>query len=547
MLTGHTFTWHKGRPGDDQRSRRSPSQPGQAEVVNGATSRSSSRPRPGTGRRAATRRPSTCTSTTSARTFAGARPDMVERRDDQGVVVERRQVPRYLQAGLPHHGVDAATRGRAPAALGHPGLLHAPRPSSRTRRSRPLLRELGSPLQRHDRLSAAGGPPGLRRVVVARWRPQAVGGSGRSPWPCEPDTLYDVAQAVMAPLRLRAVGPHHLRRRGRRPAAAATRRDAGPGGRPRRSRCADAGPGRPRSAARPAGALEARVVSSRRRQPGRRGQAGRSPDPLERPPGRPSPPGAGGLAPPRSIRRPPTCSPGSGSSRPRVRALVGAPPAGRPVAGGSLPRPLPFRRARRPPAGRRRAAAALAVGRRRRPGGPGGGGRRVGSGRQPDPLAAAGPTGRPRRPGRGPAAGGPGSRPGQPLRAPLRLPQRRRHPAPGHHRPQPGAVRRVAVVGGGPEPVFPRRPPHLRRAGAGRGTGPAVPLPLAAGAGPGRRPPARRRPARPGRDALLHPPATPAGRRPRPRAGRGPGRAGSAWSTCGSAPARRRRRSPPPP
>ena len=97
-----------------------------------------------------------------------------------------------------------------------------------------------------------------------------------------------------------------------------------------------------------------------------------------------------------------------------------------------------------------------------------------------------------------------------------------------------------AWSGGSQEPVLPGRTADRRRAGAGGGARPALPVPLAAGAGPGRRPPARRRPARPGRGALAaarSPGARPAGCRP--PSGRYCG-TGCAWSTCRSARARLR-------
>ena len=50
---------------------------------------------------------------------------MIDIRDEQGIVVERRPGTPVLQARLPHHGLDPAPGGRAPAALGRPGLLHA--------------------------------------------------------------------------------------------------------------------------------------------------------------------------------------------------------------------------------------------------------------------------------------------------------------------------------------------------------------------------------------------------------------------------------------
>ena len=59
-----------------------------------------------------------------------------------------------------------------------------------------------------------------------------------------------------------------------------------------------------------------------------------------------------------------------------------------------------------------------------------------------------------------------GARPGQPVRAALRLPQRRRHPAPGDHRPGARAGRRLVGVGVRPGPAAARAP--AGRPGAGQ-------------------------------------------------------------------------------
>ena len=64
---------------------------------------------------------------------------------------------------------------------------------------------------------------------------------------------------------------------------------------------------------------------------------------------------------------------------------------------------------------------------------------------------------RPDRPGRRAAAGRAGARPGQPVRAALRLPQRRRHPAAGDDRAGAGAGRRVRPLAAAPAARLDRR------------------------------------------------------------------------------------------
>ena len=79
------------------------------------------------------------------------------------------------------------------------------------------------------------------------------------------------------------------------------------------------------------------------------------------------------------------------------------------------------------------------------------------------PAAAAGPGRGPYRPGRRVPGRGARARPGQPVRAAVRLPQRRRHPPPGHDRAGPRAGRGPRRRRRRPRPAGPRRPAGRHR------------------------------------------------------------------------------------
>ena len=163
----------------------------------------------------------------------------------------------------------------------------------------------------------------------------------------EPDVLYEIAQAVMAPAAPAGGRPHHLRRRGRRPAPARPHREPG---RPRARAGSRSGH---RSVARTAQERSKPRLVNRRVGAGSRRKRSRlrtrSPrhGPSPRPAGRASrrPPGR------RSIPRSPICWPGCGSSR-RGSGPWSTIAGGTTLTRGSLPRSLSFRRARRPAAGR---------------------------------------------------------------------------------------------------------------------------------------------------------------------------------------------------
>ena len=113
------------------------------------------------------------------------------------------------------------------------------------------------------------------------------------------------------------------------------------------------------------------------------------------------------------------------------------------------------------------------------------------------PSPPAGPRRRADRPRRRAAGHRPAARPRPSLRAPVRLPQRRRHPAPGVGRAGPAAGRRSRPSGRGAGAAGAERPLVGVRAAAGRGHRPPVPHPGPPGARPGGGAPARRRRTRP--------------------------------------------------
>ena len=131
-----------------------------------------SRRRRRTGSPAGAVRPSTCTSTTSARTSSGGCPPGRTSRT-------RPARPRIaaaaatLPAGLPRHGLDAAPGGRAPTTVGTARLLH-PQRDAQARGARGRGRR-GQPARLHRRRPATVAGPFTRgRLVGARRRVEAV-------------------------------------------------------------------------------------------------------------------------------------------------------------------------------------------------------------------------------------------------------------------------------------------------------------------------------------------------------------------------------------
>ena len=129
---------------------------------------------------------------------------LIEIRDEQGIVVERRPPPRYFKLA---YLITAWTQRpedehRLLSAILACFLRHDIMPDSALTT---LLRELETPLQ-----VMIAYPPPENRQVSDVWT--SLGGDLKPSVdlvitiPLQPDMLYDIAQAVMAPLRLRAVG-----------------------------------------------------------------------------------------------------------------------------------------------------------------------------------------------------------------------------------------------------------------------------------------------------------------------------------------------------
>jgi hypothetical protein len=129
---------------------------------------------------------------------------MVERRDEQGLVVERRQVPRYFKLS---YLITAWTQRtddehRLLSAILACFLRHETVPDEALTQ---VLRDVGHPLQ----IMIAYPPPENRQVSDV-W--SSLGGDLKPSvdlvitMAVEPDVLYEIAQAVMGPMRLRAVG-----------------------------------------------------------------------------------------------------------------------------------------------------------------------------------------------------------------------------------------------------------------------------------------------------------------------------------------------------
>lgn len=129
---------------------------------------------------------------------------MIERRNEKGIVVERRPPPRYFKLA---YLITAWTQRpedehRLLSAILACFLRHETMPDAALT---PLLRDLESPLQ-----VMIAYPPPENRQVSDVW--SSLGGDLKPSvdlvitMAMQPDSLYDIAQAVMAPLRLRAVG-----------------------------------------------------------------------------------------------------------------------------------------------------------------------------------------------------------------------------------------------------------------------------------------------------------------------------------------------------
>jgi hypothetical protein len=129
---------------------------------------------------------------------------LVERRDDNGVVVERRPMPRFFKLA---YLVTAWTQRpedehRLLSAILACFIRHETIPDETLT---PLLQDLGLPLT-----ILIAYPPPENRQVSDVW--SSLGGDLKPSidlvitMAIQPDTLYDIAQSVMAPLRLRSVG-----------------------------------------------------------------------------------------------------------------------------------------------------------------------------------------------------------------------------------------------------------------------------------------------------------------------------------------------------
>jgi Pvc16 N-terminal domain len=129
---------------------------------------------------------------------------LIERRDDNGLVVERRPMPRFFKLA---YLVTAWTQRpedehRLLSAILASFIRHETVPNAALT---PLLQELGIPLS-----ILIAYPPPENRQVSDVW--SSLGGDLKPSidlvitMAIQPDTLYDVAQSVMAPLRLKAVG-----------------------------------------------------------------------------------------------------------------------------------------------------------------------------------------------------------------------------------------------------------------------------------------------------------------------------------------------------
>jgi hypothetical protein len=129
---------------------------------------------------------------------------MIDRRDGQGVVVERRDVPRFFKLAYLITAWTQRTEDehRLLSAILACFMRHDFVPETALT---PVLRDLGTPLQ----VTIAYPPPEDRQVSDV-W--SSLGGDLKPSvdlvitMAIAPDTLFEIAQAVMAPMRLRAAG-----------------------------------------------------------------------------------------------------------------------------------------------------------------------------------------------------------------------------------------------------------------------------------------------------------------------------------------------------
>jgi hypothetical protein len=129
---------------------------------------------------------------------------MIDRRDEQGMVVERRDVPRFFKLAYLITAWTQRTEDehRLLSAVLACFMRHDFLPESALT---PVLRELGSPLQ----VTIAFPPPEDRQVSDV-W--SSLGGDLKPSVDLvitiamAPDTFFEIAQAVMAPMRLSAAG-----------------------------------------------------------------------------------------------------------------------------------------------------------------------------------------------------------------------------------------------------------------------------------------------------------------------------------------------------
>jgi Pvc16 N-terminal domain len=129
---------------------------------------------------------------------------VIDRRDGQGMVVERRDAPRFFKLAYLITAWTQRTEDehRLLSAILACFMRHDFIPEAALT---PVLRDLGSPLQ----VTIAFPPPEDRQVSDV-W--SSLGGDLKASvdlvitMAIAPDTLFEIAQAVMAPMRLKAVG-----------------------------------------------------------------------------------------------------------------------------------------------------------------------------------------------------------------------------------------------------------------------------------------------------------------------------------------------------
>ena len=242
---------------------------------------------------------------------------MIERRNERGIVEERQGLPRFFKLAylITAWTQRAEDEHRLLSAVLACFLQYDVMPTSMLP---PAPRRRGLSARYPDRLPALRGPAGVRRVVIPRGGPQALGRSGDHP-----------RHTAQAAVRDRS-GGHGTDATANRRAGHLRGRRRGPATFEILSPCRSSRPPAPRNPSSAAGLASPPAVRIRERPDGRRLDERRSGDPdwCQR---RISQVGeaVGGLP--------------AGSGRHRRVAGQGAdrPPApGRPVPGGSVPRPV---------------------------------------------------------------------------------------------------------------------------------------------------------------------------------------------------------------